>query len=107
VDSADAVTASGRPGGGEPLVVDGRVRVDAVVEDAAHSDAAKRAVERLRAEVHAIPGADALVGGYTAQQDDAKNRRSVEKTRHGVDSKTWRDTRHGGTPPWTKDVNVA
>ncbi|MFE2630719.1 MMPL family transporter, partial [Streptomyces sp. NPDC059374] len=72
VASAGAVSKSGRPGGGEPLVVDGRVRVDATLKAAADSDAAKAAVERLRAEVHAIPGADALVGGYTAQQYDTQ-----------------------------------
>ncbi|MEZ3179034.1 MMPL family transporter [Streptomyces pimonensis] len=72
VDSAGAVSASGRPGAGEPLVVDGRVRIDATLEDAADSDAAKETVERLRENVHAVSGADALVGGYTAQQYDTQ-----------------------------------
>ncbi|MFJ8669797.1 MMPL family transporter [Streptomyces sp. NPDC093600] len=72
VDSAAAVTASGRPGAGSPLVVDGRVRVDVTLTDAADSDAAKAAVARLRATMHAVPGADALVGGYTAQQYDTQ-----------------------------------
>ncbi|GGV76506.1 MMPL family transporter [Streptomyces thermoviolaceus] len=80
VDSADAVSASGRPGGGEPLVVDGRVRIDAVLRDAADSDAAKKTVERLRARVHAIPGADALVGGYTAQQYDTQQTAAADRT---------------------------
>ncbi|MFJ7160055.1 MMPL family transporter [Streptomyces sp. NPDC101118] len=70
------VTAGGgRPGGGgpgEPLVVDGRVRLDATLEAAADSDAAKDTVRRLREGVHAVPGADALVGGYTAQQYDTQ-----------------------------------
>ncbi len=56
VASAGAVSAAGRPGGGEPLVVDGRVRIDATLADAADSDAAERAVERLRENVHAVPG---------------------------------------------------
>jgi RND superfamily putative drug exporter len=72
VDSAAPVTASGRPGGGPPLVVGGRVRIDATLTAAPDSDAAKRAVERLRAAVHAVAGADALVGGYTAQQYDTQ-----------------------------------
>ncbi|MFJ6698300.1 MMPL family transporter [Streptomyces sp. NPDC091272] len=72
VAGADAVTVSGRPGGGPPLVVDGRVRVDATLVSAADSDAAKDTVARLRDAVRAVPGADALVGGYTAQQYDTQ-----------------------------------
>ncbi|MFF4840724.1 MMPL family transporter [Streptomyces collinus] len=70
VAGAQAVSASGRPGG-EPLVVGGRVRVDATLADAPDSDAAKRTVQRLRDR---LPGADphALVGGYTAQQYDTQ-----------------------------------
>ncbi len=80
VASAAPVSASGRPGGGEPLVVDGRVRVDATLEAAADSDAAKQAVERLRDNVHGISGADALVGGYTAQQVDTQQTASDDRT---------------------------
>ncbi|MEU6546309.1 MMPL family transporter [Streptomyces sp. NPDC046859] len=80
VASAGAVSTSGRPGGGDPLVVDGRVRVDATLKAAADSDAAKAAVERLRAGVHAIPGADALVGGYTAQQYDTQQTAARDRT---------------------------
>ncbi|MCX4985155.1 MMPL family transporter [Streptomyces sp. NBC_00572] len=79
VDSAAAVTASGRPGAGAPLVVDGRVRIDVTLTDAADSDAAKAAVARLRTSVHAVPGADALVGGYTAQRYDTQ--RTAERDR--------------------------
>ncbi|MFB7542036.1 MMPL family transporter [Streptomyces zaomyceticus] len=79
VDSAAAVTASGRPGAGAPLVVDGRVRIDVTLTDAADSDAAKAAVARLRSSVHAVPGADALVGGYTAQRYDTQ--RTAERDR--------------------------
>ncbi|MEU3887383.1 MMPL family transporter [Streptomyces sp. NPDC029041] len=77
---AGAVSASGRPGAGEPLVADGRVRVDATLEAAADSDAAKETVERLRAKVHAVPGADALVGGYTAQQYDTQQTAARDRT---------------------------
>ncbi|MER6022518.1 MMPL family transporter [Streptomyces anulatus] len=71
VASVAPVSASGRPGG-EPLVVDGKVRIDATLEDAADSDSAKEAVAALRTAVHAVPGSDALVGGYTAQQYDTQ-----------------------------------
>lgn len=73
------VTASGRPGGGPPLVVDGRVRLDATLEAAPDGDAAQATLVRLREAVHAVPGADALVGGYTAQQYDTQ--RTAERDR--------------------------
>ncbi len=72
VASVAPVSASGRPGGGEPLVVDGKVRIDATLKDAADSDGAKETVAALRTAVHAVPGSDALVGGYTAQQYDTQ-----------------------------------
>ncbi|MFF3203631.1 MMPL family transporter [Streptomyces sp. NPDC002962] len=78
VASAAGATASGRPGG-EPLVVDGRVRVDVTLDSAADGDAALRTVERLRTSLHAVPGADALVGGYTAQRYDTL--RTAERDR--------------------------
>jgi RND superfamily putative drug exporter len=59
--------------------VDGRVRIDATLEAAADSDTAKETVRRLRDEVHALPGADALVGGFTAQQYDTQ--RTAERDR--------------------------
>ncbi|MFF8950643.1 MMPL family transporter [Streptomyces sp. NPDC014940] len=80
VASAAAVSASGRPGGGAPKVVDGRVRIDATLQAAADSDAAKRTIERLRTRVHAVPGADALVGGYTAQQYDTQQTSARDRT---------------------------
>ncbi|MEU0373851.1 MMPL family transporter [Streptomyces sp. NPDC006283] len=80
VASAAAVSASGRPGAGEPLVADGRVRIDATLEAAADSDAAKETVQRLRNQPHAVPGADALVGGYTAQQYDTQQTAERDRT---------------------------
>ncbi|MFF6916112.1 MMPL family transporter [Streptomyces sp. NPDC012466] len=80
VASAGAVAASGRPGAGKPLVVDGRVRIDATLKATADSDAAKETVERLRTRVHAIPGADALVGGYAAQQYDTQRTAARDRT---------------------------
>ncbi|MFF9867509.1 MMPL family transporter [Streptomyces sp. NPDC013953] len=79
VASAAPVTASGRPGGGPPRVVDGRVRIDVTLEDTADSTAAEETVARLRGTVHAVPGADALVGGYTAQRYDTQ--RTAERDR--------------------------
>ncbi|MGW0864934.1 MMPL family transporter [Streptomyces sp. NPDC002611] len=80
VASAGTVSASGRPGAGEPRVVDGRVRIDATLDAAADSDAAKETVERLRENVHAVPAADALVGGYTAQQYDTQQTSARDRT---------------------------
>ncbi|MER6678174.1 MMPL family transporter [Streptomyces sp. NPDC000983] len=80
VASAGAVSVSGRPGAGEPLVVDGRVRIDATLEAAADSDAAKETVQRLRDRVHAVSGADALVGGSTAQQFDTQETAARDRT---------------------------
>ncbi|MER5381542.1 MMPL family transporter [Streptomyces sp. NPDC002688] len=80
VASAAAVTASGLPGGGEPQAVDGRVRVDVTLRPAADSDAAKETVARLRQAVHAVQGADALVGGYTAQQYDTRQTAERDRT---------------------------
>jgi len=42
------------------------VRFDAVLSDPVDSPGAAAAVQRIRAVVHGIPGARALVGGYTA-----------------------------------------
>ncbi|MER7956959.1 MMPL family transporter [Streptomyces sp. NPDC096030] len=72
VDGADSATVYATPGGTQPLVADGRVRIDVTLADAADSDAAKDTVASLRTTLHAVPGADALVGGYTAQQYDTQ-----------------------------------
>ncbi|MFI1534689.1 MMPL family transporter [Streptomyces anandii] len=78
VASAAGVSKTGRPGG-TPLVVGGRTRIDVTLRDAADSDAAQRTVARLRTAVHAVPGAHALVGGYTAQRYDTL--RTAERDR--------------------------
>ncbi|MEU4980219.1 MMPL family transporter [Streptomyces sp. NPDC021969] len=80
VASAAPVTDSGRPGAGTPLVVDGRVRIDATLRAPADSDAAKSTVVRLRAAVHEVNGADAVVGGYTAQQYDTQETAGEDRT---------------------------
>ncbi|MFD9725169.1 MMPL family transporter [Streptomyces sp. NPDC059072] len=74
------VTAGGRPGTGTPLVVDGRVRLDATLDAAADSDAAKQTLRLLRERVHAVPGAEALVGGYTAQRFDTQETAARDRT---------------------------
>ena len=79
VSAASPVTASGRPSD-EALVRDGRVRVDVTLEDEADSDAAKETVQRLRDVLHEVPEADALVGGYTAQQYDTQNTAERDRT---------------------------
>lgn len=80
VAAAAPVTASGRPGEGEPLVVDGRVRIDATLEASVDSDAAKETVAALRSRLHAVPEADAVVGGYTAQQYDTERTAAHDRT---------------------------
>ncbi|MFJ7066083.1 MMPL family transporter [Streptomyces sp. NPDC101115] len=72
VGGVDSATLFAPPGSRQPLVADGRVRIDVTLADAADSDAAKRTVAALRGALHAVPGADALVGGFTAQQYDTQ-----------------------------------
>ncbi|MFB7375189.1 MMPL family transporter, partial [Streptomyces sp. NPDC056222] len=72
VDGVDSAVPFAAPGTAQPLVADGRVRIDVTLADAADSDAAKDTVARLRTTLHAVPGADALVGGYTAQRYDTQ-----------------------------------
>ncbi|MGW6419957.1 MMPL family transporter [Streptomyces sp. NPDC055055] len=72
VASASPVDAAGRPAPTAPLVVDGRVRIDATLGASSDSDAARETLARLRTAVHAVPEANALVGGSTAQQYDTQ-----------------------------------
>ena len=51
----------------------GQVLFEATMRAPADSDAAKATVERVRDEVHAVPGADAQVGGGTAALLDMEN----------------------------------
>ena len=82
--SADAVLAAARsvagvsgvsilpssPASMDPKIVGGKVLMDVTLTDAADSEAAKSAVQHLRTAVHAVPGAQALVGGTTATELD-------------------------------------
>ncbi|RJK94239.1 MMPL family transporter [Vallicoccus soli] len=68
-------------GTGEPVVVDGQVQVQALLEDASDSPAAEGTVLRLRSAVDEV-GTDVLVGGGTAvlydvQQESARDTRVI------------------------------
>ncbi|MEB3960665.1 MMPL family transporter [Streptomyces kunmingensis] len=80
VADAAVLNEKGRPGAGPARVVDGKVRVDVTLKDPADSDAAKATVAKLRASLHGIDGADALVGGYTAQQYDTQHTAERDRT---------------------------
>ncbi|SNT43753.1 putative drug exporter of the RND superfamily [Actinacidiphila glaucinigra] len=56
---------------GAPAQRDGLVHLEATLTDPADSQAAKDTVDRARETLHALPGADARVGGGTAAQLDA------------------------------------
>jgi len=64
-----------------PKVVDGLVQVDVTLEVAPDTAAGHEVIRALRDKVHAIPGADAKVGGFSAinldVQDTAKRDRSL------------------------------
>ncbi len=60
------------PPGTKPIN-DGRILFEATVTDPGDSAAAKATVERTRDAVHAVPDADAQVGGGTAALLDAEN----------------------------------
>jgi RND superfamily putative drug exporter len=49
-----------------PKVVDGRIQLQATLSAAADSPAAEQTVRDLRQAVRTVPGADAVVGGFTA-----------------------------------------
>ncbi|MFG1882331.1 MMPL family transporter [Micromonospora sp. NPDC049102] len=56
-----------------PKVVDGRVQLEATLTDAPDSDGAERTIRDLRVAVHQVPGADAVVGGFTAINVDTSD----------------------------------
>ena len=57
---------------GEPVVVGDYAFVEGTLEAAPDSTAAQETVDRARESVHAVPDADALVGGNTAVNLDAQ-----------------------------------
>lgn len=68
--SVPGAAPGGPSGPGGPLPppkeVDGRVQLQATLADPADSVAAEETVRRIRAVAHAVPGAAAVVGGFTA-----------------------------------------
>jgi len=69
VDGVASVTVI--PGAdGRPLIAHGRVQIAAVLTSATGSQSSLQTVQRIRDAVHAVPGADALVGGQSALQLD-------------------------------------
>ncbi len=71
VPGIDAATIGTPPG--TKQVVDGYFYIEGSTTDAADTPAAKLTVERVRAAVHAVPGAEAEVGGGPAILLDIKN----------------------------------
>jgi RND superfamily putative drug exporter len=55
---------------GEPVARNGQVLIEATLTDPPDSKAAQATIERVRDAVHAVPGADAKVGGMTAMTLD-------------------------------------
>ncbi|MGB6182163.1 MAG: MMPL family transporter [Rhodococcus sp. (in: high G+C Gram-positive bacteria)] len=53
--------------------IDGRIMINAVLSDPYDSDAALATVESLRTTLHALPGADARVGGSSAVTVDVRD----------------------------------
>ncbi|MBF0662310.1 MULTISPECIES: MMPL family transporter [unclassified Rhodococcus (in: high G+C Gram-positive bacteria)] len=66
--------------GDVPVVIDGLVAVQATLSDPADSLAAEQTVERIRDVTHAVPEADALVGGPTAVDLDTKDTATRDRT---------------------------
>ncbi|MEU8819454.1 MMPL family transporter [Actinoplanes sp. NPDC048796] len=57
----------------DPVVKDGKALIDGTLESSPDSEEAQRTVERVRDAVHAVPGADAIVGGTSAALLDINN----------------------------------
>ncbi|HEX2902955.1 MAG TPA: MMPL family transporter [Jatrophihabitans sp.] len=60
------------PVGLQVAPVDGRILINAVLADSYDSPAAYQTIKRLRTAVHAVPGADAEVGGQSASTLDVQ-----------------------------------
>ncbi|XVV17131.1 MMPL family transporter [Actinoplanes sp. CA-131856] len=57
----------------DPVIKDGKALIDGTLEAAPDSEAAQQTVERTRDAVHAVPGAEAKVGGTSAALLDINN----------------------------------
>ena len=69
-DTVAPATTGGKPGTGPLKVVEGRVLVSGTLSVPTDSPAARATVNALRDTLHALPGAQALVGGAPAVQAD-------------------------------------
>ncbi|MGN9808984.1 MMPL family transporter [Micromonospora sp. BQ11] len=56
-----------------PKVVGSRVQLEATLADPPDSDGAERTIRDLRVAVHAVPGSDSVVGGFTAINVDTSD----------------------------------
>ncbi|QES40460.1 hypothetical protein DEJ49_05185 [Streptomyces venezuelae] len=72
-DTRGVVPASVARPPGTKAAYDGKVLFEATLTDSSDSAAAKRTVERVRDAVHAVPEADARVGGGTAALVDMEH----------------------------------
>ncbi|MFD0205384.1 MULTISPECIES: MMPL family transporter [Saccharothrix] len=72
VDGVARVTPTVDPETGQPKEANGLSSIDVTLRDIATSRAAQDTVVRLREAVHAVPGADALVGGDSAALLDTR-----------------------------------
>ncbi|CAM5674452.1 putative membrane protein [Streptomyces avidinii] len=79
VAAVTPLTAPGPPGG-PPLVANGKVLLNATLEAPSDSRSAQQTVVLLRQAVHAVPDADALVGGYSAQRYDTQRTAENDRT---------------------------
>jgi putative drug exporter of the RND superfamily len=68
------------PATAPPKVVDGLVQLEATLRDPSDSVAAEDTVQALRAAVHAVAGADAKVGGFTAINLDTQDASRRDRT---------------------------
>lgn len=55
-----------------PKLVDGRVQIQATLADPVDSPGAEETVRAVRSAAHAVPGSEALVGGFTAVNLDTR-----------------------------------
>jgi RND superfamily putative drug exporter len=69
-ETMTGVEGAGEPS--EPVVADGAAFIEAPLEGDASSQATFTVIEELRTAVHAVDGADALVGGWSAVYLDTK-----------------------------------
>lgn len=73
VTAAGGASSTAAEAGAAPKVVNGRAQLNATMSDAPDGDSAEQTLRRLRTAVHAVPGSDSVVGGFTATNVDTAN----------------------------------